>query len=82
MSSKGQVVIPIAVRRKLRLVRDAEFLVEVEGDRVVLTPLENASWRDLPKVFAGRGAGEVYADLEEDRRRERARDDRLMRPGK
>jgi len=48
MSSKGQVVIPAAIRRKMELGTDSELALELEGDRIVLTPIrEDEDWRDL-----------------------------------
>jgi len=38
LSSKGQVVLPSPVRRKLGLVAGASLQVEVDRGRVVLTP--------------------------------------------
>lgn len=38
MSSKGQIVLPAATRRRLGLVPGVELEVEVAGDRLVLTP--------------------------------------------
>lgn len=39
VSSKGQIVLPADVRRRLRLVKGERLSVEVQGDRVVLRPL-------------------------------------------
>lgn len=38
LSSKGQIVLPAATRRRLGLTEGMELDVEVAGDRLVLTP--------------------------------------------
>ncbi len=38
LSSKGQVVLPAAARRRLGLKSGARFACRVEGNRIVLTP--------------------------------------------
>jgi AbrB family looped-hinge helix DNA binding protein len=43
MSSKGQVVIPEAIRKKLNLKEGAQFIVVGEGDVVILKTLTNPS---------------------------------------
>ncbi len=40
LSSKGQIVIPKEVRRVMGLVSGDLFLVEVEGDRIILRRIE------------------------------------------
>ena len=39
VSSKGQIVLPVEVRRRLRLAKGERLSVEVEGNSVVLRPL-------------------------------------------
>jgi AbrB family looped-hinge helix DNA binding protein len=39
VSSKGQVVLPVEVRRQLRLAKGERLSVEVQGDSVILRPL-------------------------------------------
>jgi AbrB family looped-hinge helix DNA binding protein len=39
LSSKGQLVLPAEVRRKLRLAKGERLSIEVRGDSVVLRPL-------------------------------------------
>lgn len=38
LSSKGQIVVPAAIRQRLGLLPGVELDVEVAGDRLVLTP--------------------------------------------
>lgn len=46
LSSKGQVVLPAAVRRRLGLLPGAEMRVNIEANRVILEPLG----RTAPKI--------------------------------
>lgn len=50
LSSKGQVVLPLAIRRRLHLVNGAQFAVMGEGDTVILkkiAPLPTSEIRQL-----------------------------------
>ena len=53
MSSKGQVVIPEAIRKRLGLEPGVEFVVLGEGDTVVLKPISVPSMREFDEVIAG-----------------------------
>ncbi len=39
MSAKGQVVIPIAIRRKLKLKKDDKFIVTFKGKNIIIKKL-------------------------------------------
>ncbi|HEX2465912.1 MAG TPA: AbrB/MazE/SpoVT family DNA-binding domain-containing protein [Thermoanaerobaculia bacterium] len=52
MSSKGQVVIPEAIRKRLGLEPGVEFVVLGEGDTVVLKPISMPSMREFDDVVA------------------------------
>ena len=67
MSSRGQVVIPKAVRERLKLDRNTELRVEVDGDRVVLCPVRQEDWRALRGHLRGLDA---LTDLEQEHRSE------------
>lgn len=50
MSSKGQVVIPIKMRRKLGLDENTELTATLEDDKIVIRALPTADeWADLFK---------------------------------
>lgn len=50
MSSKGQVVIPVKMRRKLGLDENTELTATLEGDKIVIRALPTADeWRELFK---------------------------------
>ena len=52
MSSRGQVVIPEAIRRRLGLEPGVEFVVLGEGDTVVLKPISVPSMSEFDEVVA------------------------------
>jgi AbrB family looped-hinge helix DNA binding protein len=66
VSTKGQVVLPSTIRRKLGIEAGDQFDVKAEGDSIVLTPRKRQSHRKakiiidpvsgLPAVTLGPGA--------------------------
>lgn len=70
MSSKGQVVIPEAVRKTLGLKAGAQFVVVGEGDVVILKTITAPSLDAFDRVIgkareAARRAGMTPADVDE-----------------
>ena len=70
MSSKGQVVIPEAIREELRLEPGTQFVVVGEGDAIVLKSISkpsSAEFADLLKKARrqARKAGLKKADVDE-----------------
>ena len=68
MSSRGQVVIPEAIRKRLGLEVGVEFVVLGEGDTVVLKPIHVPSMREFDAVIrrarrAARRAGLKRSDV-------------------
>lgn len=50
MSKKGQIVIPIAIRKALGLSEGMEFSFEVKGDEIIIKKLPTAlDWANLIK---------------------------------
>lgn len=43
LSERGQIVIPSSIRKKLKLVKDQEFEVSIEGEKIVFSPIEIVS---------------------------------------
>ncbi|MBI4278264.1 MAG: AbrB/MazE/SpoVT family DNA-binding domain-containing protein [Armatimonadetes bacterium] len=73
LSSKGQIVIPRDIRRRLRLEEGAKVEIAVSGQTAVLRPLRGkpADWRRWEGTFAKRGllkalAEEHAAEIAED----------------
>lgn len=77
LSSKGQLVIPGAVRRALRLSPGTELNLEVIDKKIVLAPVDSASPID---ALYGRFAGhDLLGDLEQEHKEEIGRE-RAVRP--
>jgi antitoxin PrlF len=67
LSSKGQVVIPKAVREALALRGGVEFDVRLEGNKIILEPLTGSPVDALYAKFAG---VDLLGGLEEEHRGE------------
>jgi AbrB family looped-hinge helix DNA binding protein len=68
LSSKGQLVIPMAIRRALKLSPGAEFHLEVVERKIVLEPVASESPID---ALYGRFAGcDLLGDLELEHKQE------------
>jgi AbrB family looped-hinge helix DNA binding protein len=77
LSTKGQLVIPGAVRRALRLLPGTELNLEVIDKKIVLAPVDAASPID---ALYGRLAGhDLLSDLEREHKEEIERE-RAVRP--
>jgi AbrB family looped-hinge helix DNA binding protein len=71
-SSRGQIVIPKDVRKKLQIGPGRRLLIRAEGDRAVILPLPERPVEDFCGVF-GKGPSLTRALLEE-RKKERRRE--------
>lgn len=76
LSSKGQIVIPKAIRHSLKLESGVEFDLQIVEGRIVLEPLRVSPLSVLYGKYAG---ADLLADLEREHRRE-VQDDVLLRP--
>jgi len=68
MSSKGQVVIPEAVRNKLGLTAGSQFVVVGENDVVIMKTITRPSMRDFDSLVKkarrqARSAGMTRSDV-------------------
>lgn len=63
LSSKGQIVIPEAIRRRLELEPGTEFLVLGEDGTVVLKVIEAPSMQEFDEVIAKAREGARRAGL-------------------
>jgi AbrB family looped-hinge helix DNA binding protein len=72
VSSKGQVVIPAAIRHELGIEPGTHLMMRVADGRVIIVPEKKRTWRDLRGIGAGRPSGTDM--LLEDRRLERERE--------
>jgi len=77
ISSKGQVVIPSALRQRLGLSQGTTATWREENGRLVLTPLTLQRIRELRGCLKPKpGETSAFEALFEERARERAREDR------
>ena len=58
LSSKGQIVLPLALREQMRLVEGARFMVMGTDDTIILKRLETPSAAELKQVLK---ASRAYA---------------------
>ena len=68
MSSKGQVVIPEDIRKRLGLTTGSQFIVLGEGDVVIMKTITNPSMRDFDNLIRkarenAKTAGLTQADI-------------------
>jgi len=70
MSTKGQIVIPKKIREVLGLRPGAKFIIELEGDRVILRPVKENIVNRLYGKYKGLG---LLKDLAREHRREAER---------
>ena len=51
MSTKGQVVIPTGIRKKLRLVSGSKFSILTDGKRLLMRPLRPAEVKEFQRLI-------------------------------
>lgn len=78
LSSKGQIVLPQAVRNQLALREGAQVKVEVVEGKIVIEPMleKNLGWRQWRGVLAGTKALEEHL---KDHVKERQKDEDFIR---
>lgn len=52
-SSKGQVTLPISIRRKLNVGPNTVFDVSIKDESIILHPINLNSINDNPRLFSG-----------------------------
>jgi AbrB family looped-hinge helix DNA binding protein len=72
VSSKGQIVIPKAVRERLSLSAGVKLTLEVRGQEIVLS--KDAAWK---KLHGAAGGSDLLSAFAFDKRQERKREDSL-----
>lgn len=72
VTSKGQVVIPSKIRKKLNIKRGTRFYVEEQGDSLVLKPVNGDYFQQLAGIL--NTGGKLTRALLEERARERERE--------
>jgi AbrB family looped-hinge helix DNA binding protein len=76
ISSKGQIVIPASIRRKIKLKKNDRLVVEEEGGRIILKPVTKLS--ELMGIDKGK-VNNWREILEEDRKAEDAEYERIIK---
>ena len=79
VTSKGQVVVPVRLRRKLGIKAGTRLSFTEEGGRLVVQPVTRefiSSFRGVLKLKPGEKS--AVQELLEDRAKERAREDREL----
>lgn len=66
VSTKGQIVIPAAIREEMGLVPGTRVAIERQGDTIVLRPVTEAFIRSLRGCFRGAGLEELRERLHRD----------------
>ena len=72
ISSKGQLVIPPAIRKSLGLRKEARFNIWLDGRKIVLEPAESLSPVDA--LYGKYADVDFLADLESEHQQELSRD--------
>ena len=75
-TAKGQIVIPVALRRKLGITAKTKIRVYEEDGRVILQPITREQIRRVRGMFKGSG---MLASLIEDRAWEREQEERRLK---
>ncbi|HLF19060.1 MAG TPA: AbrB/MazE/SpoVT family DNA-binding domain-containing protein [Candidatus Omnitrophota bacterium] len=74
VTTKGQIVIPSRIRRKLKIKRGTRLSIEEKGDQIILQPLTEDYFEKMAGILNTKGKG-VKALLEE-RAKEKEREDK------
>lgn len=74
VTSKGQVVIPAAIRKRLGITKGMRLVVETRGDEIVMRPATKAYFDSLAGII--KDGPSLTQELLAERAREKAREDR------
>ena len=77
VTSKGQLVIPAAIRRRHGIGKDTRLIVEERGEEIVLKPMSRRYFDQFAGIFKGKGS--LFKELLAERARDRAREDKKWR---
>lgn len=75
-SSRGQIVIPKEVRKKLKIGPGKKILIRTEGDKAVLYPLPDDPVAHFCGIF--KGGPSLTEELLQERRKERVREEKKI----
>ena len=66
MSSRGQIVLPISIRRKLKLGEGSQFLVVTDNENILLKPVKEPSLDEFYSLIEQAQKTAVQLGLTED----------------
>ena len=55
LSSKGQVILPSGLRKKININKGTKFLIEIDNEKIILTPLNRKLFEKLAGSISQKG---------------------------
>ena len=55
LSSKGQVILPSGLRKKINISKGTKFLIEIDNEKIILTPLNRKLYEKLAGSISQKG---------------------------
>ena len=55
LSSKGQVILPSEIRKKINIQKGTKFIIEINNDRIILTPINKEFFKELAGSISEEG---------------------------
>ena len=55
LSSKGQVILPSGLRKKININKGTKFLIEIDNEKIILTPLNRKLYEKLAGSISQKG---------------------------
>ena len=74
MTTKGQVVIPSAIRKRLNITQKTPLCILESGGKVILQPMTEDYFEQAAGILNAKGG--LLKDFLEERRREKEREDK------
>jgi AbrB family looped-hinge helix DNA binding protein len=72
VTTKGQIVIPSKIRRKLNIKRGTKLYIEEKGDELIIKPVTSKYFEKIAGVLETRG--KLSRTLVDERRRDKERE--------
>ena len=69
MTTKGQIVIPSKIRRRMNIKKGSKLYIEDEGDKIIIKPMNTEYFNNLAGVLKTKG--KLTKTLIEERAKER-----------
>jgi AbrB family looped-hinge helix DNA binding protein len=55
LSSKGQVILPSGLRKKININKGTKFIIEIDNEKIILTPLNRKLYEKLAGSISQKG---------------------------